>query len=153
MASVVSPKDVANHLRLLEAVRSYVFTLSKGHVKFVNGELVTTPAGNLLFRRSIHHLKLWITQVLRLKFTLDPSSKGLQDVEVPPFNVLMILHSYMLHPHSFYEDSIRLNPEVAVLSGFPFEQVVSLIFSPRKFHGADDVLKGCSYQRVWKIYC
>ena len=130
MASVVSPKDVANHLRLLEAVRSYVFTLSKSHVKFLNGELITTHAGNLLFRRSIHRLKLWITQVLRPKFSLDPSSKGLQDVEIPPFDVLMILHSYMLHPHSFYEDGIRLNPEISVLSGFPFEQVVGLIFCP-----------------------
>jgi len=133
MASVVSQKDVAHHLRFLEAVRSYVFTLSKGHVKLLNGKLHTTPAGNLLFRRSIHRLKLWITQVLSPKFNLDQSTKGLLDVEVPPFDVLMVLHSYMLHPHSFYEDSIRLNPEIVILSGFPFEQAVSLVFFPPGF--------------------
>jgi len=127
MTSLVSPKDVAYHLRLLEAIRTYVFALSRDHVKFVNGELVTTPAGNLLFRRSIHRLKLWITQVLRPKFNFDQSCKGLQDYEVPPFDVLVLLHSYMLHPHSFYEDSIRLHPEIAVLSGFPFEQVAARI--------------------------
>jgi hypothetical protein len=136
MTSLVSPKDIARHLRLLEAIRTYVFALSRGHVKFVNGELATTPAGNLMFRRSIHRLKLWITQVLLPKFNLDQSSKGLQDIEVPPFDVLVLLHSYMLHPHSFYEDSIRLHPEIAVLSGFPFEQAVSVIlFVHTRFTG------------------
>src|ERR1700691_2979759 len=126
MASVVSQKDITYHLRFLEAVRSYVFSLSNGYVKFVNGELRTTHIRNLLFRHSIHRLKLWITQVLRPKFNLNQSTKGLQDVKVPPFDVLMILHSYMLRPHSFYKDSIRLNPEIAILSGFPLEQAVSL---------------------------
>jgi hypothetical protein len=42
----------------------------------------------------------------------------------------VLLHSYMLHPRLFYEDSIRLHPEIAVLSGFPFEQVVSVILFP-----------------------
>jgi hypothetical protein len=127
MTSLVSPKEVAYHLRLLEAIRTYVFALSRGHVKFLNGELVATPAGNLLFRRSIHRLKLWITQVLQPKFNLDQSCRGLRDSEVPPFDVIALLHSYMLHPHSFYEDSIRLHPEIAVLFGFPFEQVVSVM--------------------------
>jgi hypothetical protein len=127
MTSLLSPKHVAYHLRLLEAIRTYVFALSRGHVKFVNGELVTTPAGYLLFCCSIHHLKLWITKVLRPKFNLDQSCKGLQDIKVPPFDVVVLLHSYMLHLHLFYEDSIRLQPEIAILSGFLFEQVVSVI--------------------------
>ena len=34
----------------------------------------------------------------------------------------------MLHPHSFYKDSICLNPRIAILSTFPFEQAVGLGF-------------------------
>ena len=129
MASLVSQKDIAHHLRLLEAIRSYVFSLSKEHVKFVDGKLCTTSNGNVLFRRSVHRLELWITQILQPKFKLDPSIRGLQNIEIPPFDVLMLLHSYMLHPHNFYEDSIRLHPEIAVVGGFPFEQVVSIYSS------------------------
>jgi hypothetical protein len=127
MDSLVSQTDVIAHLRLLGAMHSHLLTLSKGHVRFIEGVPRPTREGKLLFRRSVHRLKLWIVHVLRPKFMLYGSNQGLTDSEIPPLDVLVMLHGYMLHPRAFYEDTIRIHPELAVLNGFPFSQVVGSI--------------------------
>ncbi|GLB42906.1 hypothetical protein LshimejAT787_1203550 [Lyophyllum shimeji] len=122
--SLVSVDDVAAHLRLLGAIRTYLRTLLKlRHIVFIDGAFRPTSSGQLLFARSAYRLKLWIENVLRPSFELYGPRQGLDEPELPPFDVLVMLHSYMLHPRSFYEDTIRVYPELALLSGFPLTQV------------------------------
>lgn len=127
MDSVISIADALAHLRLLGAFESYFAVLSKDHVRFnaTTGYPLPTLAGGVAFRRSVHRLKLWITNVLRPKHL----SNGLNDEfplsELPPLDVLMMLHAYMLHPHRFYEDTLRVYPELALVKRFPLHQVVN----------------------------
>lgn len=126
MDSLVSPQEIAAHLRFLGANRSYFNnTLAKHRlVHIVQGKPCPTIAGQLFFRRCVYRFTLWIVKVLRPKFQSQGSNQGLLDYELPPFDVALLLHAYMLHPRPFYEDTIRLYPELAVLKGFPMSQVV-----------------------------
>jgi hypothetical protein len=127
MDSLVSIPNIAAHLRLYGAIRSHLFILSERHVYFAGRVLCPTPEGKLFLRRSVFRFKLWIEHILRPKFKLNSSSNtGLIDIELPPFDVILILHAFMLHPRAFYEDTIRLYPELAVLNGFPLAQVVRI---------------------------
>lgn len=125
--SLVSSEDVAAHLRLLGAIRAFFHSLSKDHIQ-ASGE-VFRPSfdGELFLCRSVHRFKSWILNILRPTFLSVGPDQGLQECELPPFDVIVLLHSYMLHPRSFYEDTIRVYPELAILKGFPLLQVVRLI--------------------------
>jgi hypothetical protein len=133
MQCLIPVNDLTSHLRFLGAAASFFEVLSKDHVAFnqSTGFPSATQAGKVFLRRAVYRLKLWIKFVLRPKH-LSGTDSTLQSFELPPFDVLIMLHAYMLHPHRFYEDMLRLHPELAVIEGFPLAQVVRLsgVLSP-----------------------
>ncbi|GLB42889.1 hypothetical protein LshimejAT787_1203380 [Lyophyllum shimeji] len=52
-----------------------------------------------------------------------------------------MLHAYMLHPRSFYQDTIRLYPELAVLRGFPLTQIAVRIDDAMAYIPATEQIK------------
>ena len=47
----------------------------------------------------------------------------LTDSEIPPMDVLVLLHAYMLNPVNFYEDTENLHKQLKVIGGFPLDRV------------------------------
>ncbi|PPQ96744.1 hypothetical protein CVT26_010229 [Gymnopilus dilepis] len=129
MDSAVSREDIAAHLRIYGLIRSNLFILAKKHVYYDENDILwPTTEGRLFLRRSVYRFRLWIERVLRPKFEkCGPTHVGLDDHEIPPYDVALVLHAFMLHPRAFYSDTIRLFPELAVLNGFPLTQVADLI--------------------------
>ncbi|KAF8970581.1 hypothetical protein BDZ97DRAFT_1789924 [Flammula alnicola] len=129
MGSSVCQADIAAHLRVYGSIRSHLFVLAKRHVYYDNQDILCpTTEGRLFLRRSVYRFNLWITKILRPKFEkVGNSPVGLNDNELPPYDVVLILHAFMLHPRAFYSDTIRLFPELGVLHGFPLIQVAGLI--------------------------
>ncbi|KAF8872402.1 hypothetical protein CPB84DRAFT_1967462 [Gymnopilus junonius] len=129
MDSSISQDDVAAHLRVYGSIHSHLFNLAKRHVYYDDQDILwPTPEGKLYLRRSVYRFRAWISKVLRPKFEKFGDTRiGLEDHEIPPYDVMLVLHAFMLHPRAFYSDTIRLFPELSILNGFPLAQFASLI--------------------------
>lgn len=152
MDSSVAQADILAHLRVYGSIRSHLFDLSKNHVYYDDQNILwPTIEGRLFLRRSVYRFRLWITKVLRPKFQkINGSEVCLTDTELPPYDVVLVLHAFMLHPRTFYGDTIRLFPELGVLKGFPLHQVVSNVLCLSLIQA--DIGLGSSHWRLHEIH-
>ena len=65
-----------------------------------------------IFQRSTYRLQVWLEQVVNTDGEEDFEKKPLQDHELPPLDVALALHSYMLSPLRYFEDSGRRFPQL-----------------------------------------
>ncbi|KAL0957947.1 hypothetical protein HGRIS_000128 [Hohenbuehelia grisea] len=77
-----------------------------------------------ILHRAQHRLDLWLRKIVGLDHR-----KALQPNELPPLDVALVLHAYMISPHYFYEDSHSRVPELSALAKFPLHELVNLIDS------------------------
>lgn len=135
MDGSISQEDVTAHLRIYGSIRSHLFTLAKKHVYYDEQAILwPTSEGKLYLRRSVYRFRVWLSKVLRRKFEkFGNTHVGLDDHEIPPYDVVLVLHAFMLHPRAFYSDTIRIFPELSVLNGFPLSQVVRFSHSEMLF--------------------
>ena len=90
-------------------------------------EPLVTPSGQLhiFLSRAVHRLALYLDNVL------GPvtDTQSLERKALPPLDVALVLHSYVLSPHRFFEDSIIRFPQLSAAKEFPvIELVVILTF-------------------------
>jgi hypothetical protein len=125
--SFVTIGDLKDHLIILAVFNQIYHSIQEGGpvVDGATGLPVTSPAFLLSLTKTQQRFDLWISNILR-NDNRDTQSP-LQMKEIPPIDVLMFLHSYMLSPWNFYEDCWRLYPELA-REKFPLAAVVSCVY-------------------------
>ncbi|KAG9012494.1 hypothetical protein FRB94_005811 [Tulasnella sp. JGI-2019a] len=125
------PSDLHAHLILLGAfhrLREEVRT-QKGRLDF---DLTPDEAWTVFLERAVHRFQSWITQVIGNDgdddITVDLSTaRSLTADECPPIDVLMVWHTYMLSPRTYYEDCIRMHRGLQQVGSFPLLQMCATI--------------------------
>ncbi|KAH7101531.1 hypothetical protein BKA62DRAFT_179183 [Auriculariales sp. MPI-PUGE-AT-0066] len=80
--------------------------------------------------RAVHRFQLWISNVHELP----------QEGYIPPLDVLMVWHSYLLNPFAYEEDSKRFLPRLGILDKFPLHALASLLnFDTMELEVSDQV--------------
>lgn len=119
---------VKDHLTLMAAFRRVHQTVEKSGIQLdsATGLPIPTSSAVLFLARALQRFELWVA-------TLDVHSTepGLREYEIPPLDVLMFLHAYMLSPLNFYEDTISKHKVLARMAEFPLTATVNspLMFS------------------------
>lgn len=73
--------------------------------------------------RAVYRLELYLKHVL----SSSPNAQSLQSRDLPPLDVALALHSYVLSPHRLFEDSLSSFPQLLALSEFPVIELAKLI--------------------------
>ncbi|KAH7101530.1 hypothetical protein BKA62DRAFT_703261 [Auriculariales sp. MPI-PUGE-AT-0066] len=118
---VVSVDEVNAHLVLLGAfsrLKSRVGLANDTHNESSPIRLEEQDAWTVFLCRAVHRFQLWISNVHELP----------QEGYIPPLDVLMVWHSYLLvKPVHFEEDSKRFLPRLGFLDTFPLHAIASLL--------------------------
>ncbi|KAL4266764.1 Glycine-rich domain-containing protein-like protein [Pleurotus pulmonarius] len=110
----VPPHLVRLHLRVLGAFEHLLVRIS-----------TRERALDEFLQRATYRLQLWVDGILE---TGDDSVHGmLQACELPPLDVALALHSLMLSPHRYFEDSQLRFPQLNRLKEFPLAMVVAVL--------------------------
>ncbi|KAG9036597.1 hypothetical protein FRB95_008431 [Tulasnella sp. JGI-2019a] len=129
--ALVKSSDLQAHLILLGAfhrLREQVKT-QKGQRDF---PLTPDEAWAVFLERAVHRLQCWITGVVG-----DGGDDGgannatmarsLTPEEFPSIDVMMVWHTYMLSPRTYYEDCLRMHHGLQQIEAFPLLQMCSTI--------------------------
>ncbi|KAG8933502.1 hypothetical protein FRC01_008782, partial [Tulasnella sp. 417] len=127
----VLPSDLEAHLVLLGAfhrLREEVRTL-KG-----KADIPMEPDKRyaVFLQRAVYRFEQWAVRMIggegQEAEALDEGTpKVLAPDEVPPLDVMMVWHTYMLNPRSYYEDCIRKLPGLLRIGSFPLMQLAGSI--------------------------
>ncbi|KAF5311814.1 hypothetical protein D9619_003591 [Psilocybe cf. subviscida] len=85
---------------------------------------IMSVAQRLFLARAQHRFDLWTKKILERP---EREAGPLRLEELPPVDVLLLLHAYMLNPIAFREDVIRVYPCLARMGPFPWEAIHSQI--------------------------
>lgn len=123
--SLVNESDVLAHLDLISVFHKVHHAIQDGGVVVDPlSDLPVISAAQMLFlARAQHRFDLWIEKVLQRPGR--DTNNSLLPEEIPPVDVLMLLHSYMLRPLHYREDLIRVYPCLGGVGAFPLRAVVS----------------------------
>lgn len=108
----VFPSDLFAHLTLLGAfhrLREEVRT-QKGKADI---NLQPDEQWAVFLERAVYRFERWATMVIGGDSDAEetnptpPETRELAPNEVPPLDVLMVWHTYMLNPRTYYEDTLR----------------------------------------------
>lgn len=122
--TLVSVEELVDHLKVLNA-----FSILKGSVLETNGagasasgiDLDNEAAWTLFVCRAVHRFERWVS------CTSEPP----KETTLPPLDVLMVWHTYMLNPLAYKEDSVRALPQLAKLGPFPLAAIARAIHPVR----------------------
>lgn len=109
----VMPSDLHAHLTLLGA-----FHRLREDVRTQKGKADITLQPDeqwaVFLERAVYRFELWATKVIvasaNLVDGLVTKSRELAPDELPPLDVMMVWHTYMLNPRTYYEDTLRTLP-------------------------------------------
>ncbi|KAG9036618.1 hypothetical protein FRB95_008452 [Tulasnella sp. JGI-2019a] len=101
----------------------------KGRLNF---NLTPDEAWTVFLEWAVHRFQSWITQVIGNDgddiITVDvPTARSLTADEWPPIDVLMVWHTYMLSPRTYYEDCICMHRGLQQVGSFPLLQMCATI--------------------------
>lgn len=122
---LVTDVTLMAHLRILAALDRLMVDVEQEKVVYGhNARPFATPAAATFIARGLHRFELWIHHVVRTPARLARKEEPLQPQEIPPLDVAGFLLAYMLSPCMFWEDCIRMYPELDAISAYPVIQVV-----------------------------
>jgi Glycine-rich domain-containing protein-like len=132
------------HLRLLAAFSKLKKDISEQQDLFGIADRSASDSGELRWTifvaQAVTRFEVWISVLIAdnrkptLKIETASDAERMDQVMavpplkwseemLPPLDVLMILHSYMLNPHNFLQDCLRLGRVSLWKSGFPFHLI------------------------------
>ncbi|KAG8694514.1 hypothetical protein FRC08_008440 [Ceratobasidium sp. 394] len=87
----------------------------------------------LFLERARERFDLWVAKVVNGR----PERTCLWHEEIPPLDVVLMWHAYLLNPILYHEDVSRLHPALDKISEFPLYKIVSQIESNmgQPYHG------------------
>jgi hypothetical protein len=83
-----------------------------------------SPPMRVYLSKAVYRYHIWITKCLQGR----PAHRTLSGNELPPLDVLFILHAHMIAPSRFDEDARFHFPELGHVGCFPLEDVVCKLF-------------------------
>jgi len=105
------PDDVAAYIGALA-----VFRALPGQISNSGGQL--SPS---LARAAYDRFFIFLSKYL--SGSIDENGNLIRD-KLPPLDVLLVLHCYILYPLPFFEDSYRLYPQLLKLKRFPLREMI-----------------------------
>ncbi len=113
------------HLLFLKATYRVFDSIDKPFVveDKTNDRKAPTPATRVFLSKALHRFEVWLNQVVNHR----ASNKPLDEDELPPLDVLIILHGYRLAPWIYDEDLNLRFPQLAKIGNFPFDNIVSAL--------------------------
>ncbi|KAG8966995.1 hypothetical protein FRC05_002309 [Tulasnella sp. 425] len=125
----VMPSDLEAHLVLLGA-----FHRLREEVRTFKGK-VDIPMGPderwaVFLQRAVYRFEQWAVRMIGgegQEEALGEGRKVLTPNEVPPLDVIMVWHTYMLNPRKYYEDCLRKLPGLLRIGSFPLMQLAGSI--------------------------
>ncbi|GAA5986197.1 hypothetical protein JCM10908_006452 [Rhodotorula pacifica] len=129
--------DVLTHLRLLEAfhhLRKLVEAASVG----IAGNLDSRARWSFFVEVSVYRLELYVRALAATE------NEGEADHFLPPLDVCLVLHAYILNPFCFAEDTLRVFPQLRSAPRTLLSDVASAIDPTSLQFMADP-----SQQHVW----
>jgi hypothetical protein len=139
-----SINDCTDHLRLLAAFTSLRHRVSQFGVSG-SSEAQSTQRWVIYIAAAVSRFEKWLPTILNGNFNpsltketaTDPSKMDdtLDSVAplawtedmLPPLDILMVFHSYMLNPHDFLQDCLRNGAMELWKAGFPWDMVARSI--------------------------
>lgn len=111
---LVEASDLHAHLVLLGA-----FHRLREEVRTQKGNANSDTPDQLwavFLERAVHRFELWVTKMIDVLAEEEasagqpPPSDGFLDPDrIPPLDVIMVWHTYLLNPSDYYEDCLRLH--------------------------------------------
>lgn len=122
-SSCFNEAALAQHLKFYQVVHRLLTTIDPEFVEkdIVTGHKSPTPAVRVVLARALARFEIWLDAVLFVRESEDT----LEINEVPPLDVLMIWHGYLLSPWNYEEDAALRFPVLQKLARFPLEHMVS----------------------------
>lgn len=108
--------NIRNHLKILGVFFHLLESVSKDQAS-------EEKALDEFFQRSTYRLQLWVEQIITDDNEL---CLPLKDHELPPLDVALALHSLMLSPHRYFEDSELRFRQLKRMQAYPLNMMVSL---------------------------
>ncbi|KAG9048660.1 hypothetical protein FS837_012288 [Tulasnella sp. UAMH 9824] len=127
----VMPSELQAHLVLLGAfhrLREEVRTL-----KGVKADIPMEPDErySVFLQRAVYRFEQWAVRMISTGEDGEDEAMGeprrLTPNEVPPLDVMMVWHTYMLNPRTYYEDCLRKLPGLVKIGSFPLLQLAESI--------------------------
>lgn len=109
--------NVQNHLKVLGVFFHLLESVPKGHA-------TDEQSLDEFFQRATYRLQLWVERILKIG---DEEQQPLQEHELPPLDVALALHSLMLSPHRYFEDSELRFRQLKRVKEYPLDMMVSLV--------------------------
>lgn len=123
---LVTIAEIKAHLLLLGAFEQLKQKCEEADVIDVQKKLpplCTDAKWPLFLERSRERFDLWVAKVVNAR----PDRTSLRHEEIPPLDVLLIWHAYLLNPVQYYEDVSRMHPILDRLPEFPLNRISSQI--------------------------
>ncbi|KAG9022905.1 hypothetical protein FS837_006094 [Tulasnella sp. UAMH 9824] len=127
----VTPSELQAHLVLLGA-----FYRLREEVRTFKGKadipLEPDERWAVFLQRAVYRFEQWAVRMIGgegQEEVLGEGSRVLAPNEVPPWDVLMVWHTYMLNPRTYYEDCLRKLPGLLRIGSFPLMQLAGSIDS------------------------
>ncbi|CAE6416730.1 unnamed protein product [Rhizoctonia solani] len=121
---LISVSSVRNHLLLLSC-----FSTLKRNVEdappSLPVELDPEVKWAIYLLRADYRFGVWVDKVVNRSERQRGEVAELTDAEIPPIDVLLLLHAYLLNPVGYYEDSESRYPYLKLIGGFPLDRVGS----------------------------
>ncbi|KAG8691459.1 hypothetical protein FRC11_003464 [Ceratobasidium sp. 423] len=75
--------------------------------------------------RAEYRFGLWVDKIVNRPERQRGEVTELTDAEIPPVDVLLLLHAYLLNPVAYHEDTDSRYPYLKLIGGFPLDRVGS----------------------------
>ncbi|KAG8892982.1 hypothetical protein FRC01_013839, partial [Tulasnella sp. 417] len=127
----VLPSELQAHLVLLGA-----FHRLREEVRTFKGKadipMEPDERWAVFLQRAVYRFEQWAVRMIGgegQEEVLGEGPKMLTPNEVPPLDVLMVWHTYMLNPRTYYEDCLRKLPGLLRIGSLPLMQLAGSIDS------------------------
>lgn len=122
----IPTQDIHSHIRLMRAIHQLQVNIQPGAVPFdsQSGAPLPSDAMILFLDRAVQRFGVWVNAQQDVNPGTSPFS--LSQERVPPLDVLMIWHAYMLSPVAYNEDAQANVPGLGKLGAMPWNELVSL---------------------------
>ncbi|KAF8321698.1 hypothetical protein DL93DRAFT_2152265 [Clavulina sp. PMI_390] len=134
-SAVFNAAKLIQHLKFYRAVHSLVLPLSSSLVEKEPNTGFKSPSApvRLLLTKGLVRFETWIDCVVATR-----PAAPLIPAEVPPLDVLMIWHGYLLSPFVYDEDASFRLPALAGLPHFPLEHLEEMVDDKGEFVPSKD---------------
>lgn len=125
--------DIQAHILLMRAMHKLQINIQPGGIHFDSQSGAPLPSDSML--RFLHHAVQRFGAWMNTQKGIErrPPLTSLSQEHIPPLDVLMIWHAYMLSPFAYNEDAQGNIPALGKLGGMPWDKLVRHLISLTEF--------------------